>query len=584
MIQRLLVLAVSAVLLAACAPAPAANPNAPPGGYYVVRTGDTYDSIAAQHRVETAALLQLNNITADAPLRPGQPMSLPAPTLPASTIAAPAPAPAVAPPAAAPVVANPEAPAPPAPDAALEVRPAPPTPFSEEWRDLQLERWNDFVLTAEEKYTDIREGPGGIFIVGGVAIVAGFFALQVLIWIGRALVLALLPLARKLGAFGHELVLNVWYAAWWIGLAFYVPATAGWRLIAPWAEPRARAVGRYALEHGNAWSRRAAAWLAANAKRAAIAVRDEAIDALAELALTRPALRGVSDRLQELAYHRESHAMRARVPGAAMSAWPPAEEELLAALESGAMTAQFTPLLDVRDITVAALESSLRWERADGSVVSDARLATAIERPGYTRIQRSSLAQVLREAAVRANVSGGDGPAPVIAVNLGRAQFADPTLFSTVRAALARDGVDASRLELSVDERSVLADLVAAGEILGQLAEIGVRTTVRDFGALTADQLKTLGVSGVTVDFWNSRRDERVSRYVAESVRTAHELGLPVTATRAETPEEIEFARTLECERLASPPIPQIAAPPAVQPFAGSEAVPDEVDPVVAAA
>jgi len=115
-------------------------------------------------------------------------------------------------------------------------------------------------------------------------------------------------------------------------------------------------------------------------------------------------------------------------------------------------------------------------------------------------------------------------------------------------------------LELSVDERAILADLDAASEVLGELNEFGVRTSVRDFGALTGEQLGALQVSGVSIDFWNSRRDERVSRYVSESVRTARQAGLVVTADRAEMPEEIEFARSLGCERLTGP---RAEAPPA---------------------
>ncbi len=603
MIRILPALIAGVALIAACAPAPAANPNAPPGGYHIVRADESYDAIAAQHGVETAALFDLNRITPATPLRVGQPLALPAPSRPlqnqpfvspevgkatvanplqptstsaanrapagiaSTTVASTAANPpgSVATANAAP--ANPGAPevanvVPATPDTALDVRPAPPTPFSAEWRDVQLARVSALVDQGRQLYTDVRGSPGGIFIIGGVAIVAGFLLLQVLIWLGREIVVALLPLGRRLGFVGHEFVLNVWYAAWWAGLAVYVPSRAAWKVVQPWAEPRARALGRYALEHGTSWSRRAAAWVQAAALRTAIAARDEAIDALAELALTRPALRGISDRLQEMAYHRDRHAMRTRVPGAAISAWPPPEEELLEALASGALTLEFTPILDVAQVTVAALDASLRWERHDGSIVTESRLNTAIERPGYTRVQRAALTYVLSEVCARAASGPGGESAPMIVATLGRAQFSDPTLFSSLRTALEQSGVDASNIELCVDERVVLADLVAAGEILGRLAELGVRTSIREFGALTDVQLAALNVHGVTVDFWNSRRDERIERYVAESVRTAHQLNLPVTATRAETPDEVEFARTLQCERLASPPAPEYEAPP----------------------
>jgi EAL domain-containing protein (putative c-di-GMP-specific phosphodiesterase class I) len=249
-------------------------------------------------------------------------------------------------------------------------------------------------------------------------------------------------------------------------------------------------------------------------------------------------------------YRHENRANRG--VGAGLEVWPPAEERLLEALTTGALDVQFTPLLDVSTVTVAALDSALQWTRPNGEMISESRLATAIERPGYTRIQRAVTARLLEAASRRAaDSTGSSTEVAVVAVNLGRSQFYDATLLPAMRRALDEGAIEPSQLEIGVDEQAVISDLPAATEILNQLSRLGVRTTVRDFGALTGDELRQLNVTGVTIDFWNSRRDERASRYVAETVRTAHGVGIPVTATRAEMPEEVEFARSLQVERLA---------------------------------
>jgi EAL domain-containing protein (putative c-di-GMP-specific phosphodiesterase class I) len=426
--------------------------------------------------------------------------------------------------------------------------------MSKEWRDAQ---W----LRGQTLVEDLRAREGGLFLLAGMALVGGFLALQVLIWLVRELVLTFAPLVRKLGSIGHDLGLNVWYAAWWLGLAIWVPARAVWGVMRPWIAPRARSLGRYALENGTVWSRQGARWAQVQGKRVATAARDEAIDALEELALRRPSLRGVSEKVQEVAY-KDSRAIRSRLLAAPPEAWPPSEQELLDALGDGSLSVRFAPLLDMTAVTVAAHESSFNWERPTSGAVPSSRLAAVIERPGYTRIQRALLERVLREACVRLEESS-EGTPTAVAVPLGRTQFFDPTLFVALRTVLQESGADPSRLELGIDERAVLSDLAAAGEVLGRLREAGVRTSLRGFGALTSEQLRALPVTAVTVDFWNSRRDERIEAYVAESVRAARDAGLAVTASRAETPDEVEFARSLGCERLTGVlPAPVVASTP----------------------
>jgi EAL domain-containing protein (putative c-di-GMP-specific phosphodiesterase class I)/LysM repeat protein len=532
-----------AVLVVAGLAAACSQPNAPTSQsaapstearLHVVAPGESFEQIAARYGVTLDALLAANTATIDEPLNTGRPLTIP-PSQPGSA------PPAVASP---PIEGQPAEPVEPAIVA--------PKPLSREWRDAQIVR-------ARALVEDIRAREGGTFFLVGAALVGGFLALQVLIWLVRELVLTFAPLVRKLGSIGHDLGLNVWYAAWWIGLLVWVPARTLWRFVGPAIAPRARVLGRFALEHGTVWSRSGARWLQAQGKRAAVAVRDEAIDSLEELALNRPSLRGVSEKVQEIAY-KDSRAMRSRLPSAPAEAWPPSEQELLEALAGGTLSVQFAPLLDMTAVTVAALESSLNWDRGAAGSIPGARLSAALERPGYTRIQRALLERVLREACSHL-VTSGEGT-QAVAVPLGRAQFFDPTLFTTLRSALQDSGADPSRLELGIEERAVLSDLPAAGEVLTRLRETGVQINLRDFGALTAEQLRSLSVSAVTVDFWNSRHDERIEAYVAESVRAAREAGLPVTASRAETPDELEFARSLGCERLASAsPTPQQATP-----------------------
>ena len=239
---------------------------------------------------------------------------------------------------------------------------------------------------------------------------------------------------------------------------------------------RARAsFGKYALEHGTVWSRRAALWAQVQGKRAAIAVRDEAIDALEELSLSRPSLRGVSDKLQELAY-KDSRAIRARTArGARRSV---AAERARAARRPRRGQPE-------RALRAAARHDGCGRGRARGLVeLGTRRLGRGAEHapcgadrttPATRGFNAPCWSACSREAAHGFRSRASDTEQSVV-VPLGRTQFFDPTLFAALRIVLQDSKADPSRLELGIDERAVLSDLAPPGEVLARLRETGVRT------------------------------------------------------------------------------------------------------------
>src|SRR5215211_6962153 len=172
-----LVVIVLASLAAACG-APRASLSSDPAqpDLHVVVAGDSYEELAARYQVDQGALLAANGLTEPAPLEPGRLVVLPAGH-------AAAPAATAIPPAAV------EAAEGTASESGESAPAAPgPKPLSTEWRDAQWQRANTLV-------EDLRAREGGVFILGGLALVGGFVALQLVIWLVRELVLMLIPLA-----------------------------------------------------------------------------------------------------------------------------------------------------------------------------------------------------------------------------------------------------------------------------------------------------------------------------------------------------------------------------------------------------
>jgi EAL domain-containing protein (putative c-di-GMP-specific phosphodiesterase class I) len=241
---------------------------------------------------------------------------------------------------------------------------------------------------------------------------------------------------------------------------------------------------------------------------------------------------------------------RARAGSEEAEAWPPSEGALLRALKDGEIVVDFRPVVAVDGGALVAIESTLRWERPSGPV-REQRLIAAVERHGQTRIQHALVEAQLREAArVLTAARAGRHPELRVSVPLTRSQFGDPALASVLRGALDESGAPAEALEIGVEERAVASDLAGAASVIAALRGQGVRVSLRGYGSLDAEQVQRLGVTEVTVDFWGSVRDRGTEDFVKDTVRSAHELGLTVTATGAETPEEVVLVKELGCERV----------------------------------
>jgi EAL domain-containing protein (putative c-di-GMP-specific phosphodiesterase class I) len=76
----------------------------------------------------------------------------------------------------------------------------------------------------------------------------------------------------------------------------------------------------------------------------------------------------------------------------------------------------------------------------------------------------------------------GEGLHLTVAVNLSVRDLLDPRLVDDVRLALQRHGLDARSLELEITESSSMVDPRRSMEVLGALAQLGVKLSIDDYG------------------------------------------------------------------------------------------------------
>lgn len=240
---------------------------------------------------------------------------------------------------------------------------------------------------------------------------------------------------------------------------------------------------------------------------------------------------------------------RARASGSALRVHlqPDAAGELERAIELGQLRVEYRPVLDATDERVVSVEALLLWEHPKRGRMHAEQFMAVADRSGLSGDLFRIVLSTARAFVQRCRA----GPYPSLRLTVGvtRAQFFDPSLTEIIESALRGTRLPPHCLEIEVSERIVLADPEAAATVLSGIRELGVSITIDDFerAASVPDELTRLGISAAKVDFWGSTQSPRAPSYVTRAVTAAQSLGLPVTAKRVETPDEVELFRSLGC-------------------------------------
>jgi diguanylate cyclase (GGDEF)-like protein len=216
------------------------------------------------------------------------------------------------------------------------------------------------------------------------------------------------------------------------------------------------------------------------------------------------------------------------------------------AMATGAFMLVYQPKLALRSNRVVAAEALLRWQHPERGMIPPIRFIPFAEQTGFIReVTPWVLESVVRQLA-RWQESG---LVLTISANLSALDLLDPALSQRVRELLQRYGVPPGRLCLEITESALMADPAAAMEHLAELAALGVKLSIDDYGVGQASlaYLKTLPVNELKLDrsFVTSvDQTPRNAAIVQSTIMLSHALGLSVVAEGVET--EAEQAWLLE--------------------------------------
>lgn len=150
---------------------------------------------------------------------------------------------------------------------------------------------------------------------------------------------------------------------------------------------------------------------------------------------------------------------------------------LVAALDHGAVEVLFQPQFAAVGGALIGGEALARWSHAEHTLIGVATLFEVAERGGLAgRLSRHVADSALAAAAHwRGDLR--------LSLNVTAADLAEAGFANTIAAAVAGAGFPPERLTLEITEQVLVADLDRSAARLRQLADLGVRIALDDFGA-----------------------------------------------------------------------------------------------------
>jgi diguanylate cyclase (GGDEF)-like protein/PAS domain S-box-containing protein len=216
------------------------------------------------------------------------------------------------------------------------------------------------------------------------------------------------------------------------------------------------------------------------------------------------------------------------------------ELDLRNAVKSDEFELYYQPLFNLKTQRIAACEALLRWPHRERGMVSPAEFIPVAEEMGLI-VELGN--QVLYKACLECRRWPGE---TAVAVNLSSIQFDRSNVPALVRETLAATNLAPHRLELEITESTLLRDTKRVRADLHQLAELGVKISLDDFGTAysSLSYLHSFPLHKVKIDQSFLRgldEDERRVTLLRGMTRLSAQLGLHVVVEGVETQEQLEL-------------------------------------------
>ena len=224
------------------------------------------------------------------------------------------------------------------------------------------------------------------------------------------------------------------------------------------------------------------------------------------------------------------------------------EADLREALKLQEFRVAYQPLVDAQSGDIVAVEALLRWQRADGTMVSPGVFIPIAEKCGL--IYQIGL-WVLRKACQEAI----DWDGIKLSINVSPVQLRNPEFPIELGHILEETGFPPARLELEVTETYLVTDPLVANRNLDVIRKFGVGIALDDFGTGYASigflrnfRFEKLKIDrSMVVDAGTSTGSLAMMN---SSIAVARAMDMAVTAEGVETKAQADMVRIAGCDQI----------------------------------
>lgn len=221
------------------------------------------------------------------------------------------------------------------------------------------------------------------------------------------------------------------------------------------------------------------------------------------------------------------------------------------AIKNDALHLVFLPQIDLASGITAGIEALVRLNDPEGNSILPGEFVPIAEKTGLIL----ELGDWVLEKACEQNCRWQEaGFVPtVITVNISPEQFTQSDFANRVMDILVKTGMKPCWLELEINERAIMENVVHAIEVMETLTRVGVRFAIDDFGKgfSSLAHLRHLPVSKLKIDRTFTRHvPENVLdvKLVNTVVALARSLGVQTVVEGVESDAQREFFRELQCD------------------------------------
>jgi diguanylate cyclase (GGDEF)-like protein/PAS domain S-box-containing protein len=227
------------------------------------------------------------------------------------------------------------------------------------------------------------------------------------------------------------------------------------------------------------------------------------------------------------------------------------EEGLRRALERDEFVLHYQPKVNLESGAIIGAEALIRWTHPERGLIPPMAFIPIAEDSGLIR----PIGEWVRRRACDQVRAWSDAGLPriAIAVNVSAMELRDDNFVTRVFATLDEAGLDPRLLEVEVTESILMTHADSAASILQSLREHGAQVAVDDFGTgySSLSYLRKFPIDALKIDQSFVREiteDGNDTSIVTAVISMAKSLGLRVIAEGVETPEQLAFLQSHECD------------------------------------